>query len=144
MKVRGLKADAKNKGEYYPYVKCNLTVFSPAEQGLSAYHTRIDIGDGEQKNLVEHLQQVLSSKGEEGQILDYIKSSLRERSSKGKMQVPPVNETIKEMDCNVEQEKDKLTLEDWKRQINIVREEHVVQDQNEKQNKKGNDQPDRD
>ena len=47
--IRRLKAKAKEKNEYYPYSKCDLTIYSPkSDGGLNALHTCIDIGDKSQ------------------------------------------------------------------------------------------------
>lgn len=78
---RALKSKAEAEGEYYPYSKCSLTVYTVSDDNnLSAFHTRIDIGDGEQKSLSDHLAQICDGKDKEKQaILDNFKSSVKER-----------------------------------------------------------------
>ena len=56
--IKRLKAIAKEKNEYYPYSRCDLTVFSPSAQGgLNAMRTSLDIGDKNQTSLTDHLRQ---------------------------------------------------------------------------------------
>lgn len=78
---RALKSKAEAEGEYYPYSKCSLTVYTVSDDNtLSAFHTRVDIGDGEQKSLSDHLAQICDGKDKEKQaILDNFKSSVKER-----------------------------------------------------------------
>lgn len=60
--ARGLKAKAEAVGEYFPYTKCSLSVFH-AEKGNidNVFKTRIDIGDGFQTSLVDHMKQISSA-----------------------------------------------------------------------------------
>lgn len=55
--VRELKMQAEVRGDYYPYFKCEVTIYVFTEQAVSALRTRIEIGDGEQDGLLEHLHQ---------------------------------------------------------------------------------------
>lgn len=55
--MREKKREAQKEGNYFPYTKCCLSVFTEHGNHLFATETRIDIGDGEQKNLSDHLNQ---------------------------------------------------------------------------------------
>lgn len=82
VQIRGLKRDAEKTGDYFPYTKCVLTVFQ-AEKGqiTSAFKTRIDIGDGEQTSLTNHLKQFAGTKDF---AADFEKAT-REGGAKGKI-----------------------------------------------------------
>ena len=66
MQMRGLKAEAEKYDKYFPYTKCAVTVFQ-TQKGvngpeLQSYRTRVDIGDGEQLSLADHLKQMSGAK----------------------------------------------------------------------------------
>lgn len=78
---RALKEQAAAQGDYYPYTKCSLTVYSVTKGNhLSALHTRIDIGDGGQKSLTDHLSQICNKNNTMQEILENFKNSVKERS----------------------------------------------------------------
>lgn len=66
MQMRGLKAEAEKYGKYFPYTKCAVTVFQTQKGAngpeLQSYRTRVDIGDGEQLSLADHLKQMSGAK----------------------------------------------------------------------------------
>ncbi|BAL01902.1 hypothetical protein OBV_p-00470 (plasmid) [Oscillibacter valericigenes Sjm18-20] len=77
--IRGFKAESEKRGEYFPFNKCNLTVFTPNKNGnLLALHTRIDIGDGEQTSLKDHLEQICKRGGDRKTALDGFTAALSE------------------------------------------------------------------
>lgn len=80
--ARGLKAKAEAVGEYFPYTKCSLSVFH-AEQGNidNVFKTRIDIGDGFQTSLVDHMKQISSA----SPILAGFEKATREQGAKEKI-----------------------------------------------------------
>lgn len=82
MQIRGLKAEAENNGDYFPYSKCALTVFQ-ADKGqiASAFKTRVDIGDGSQGSLADHLKQFAGTKN---LVADFEKAT-REKGAKEKI-----------------------------------------------------------
>lgn len=55
--LRGLRQEAELRGDYVPYSKCNLMVYTPGQKGLSAISVRVDIGDGGQASLQDFLRQ---------------------------------------------------------------------------------------
>lgn len=80
--IRDFKEQAEKKGEYYPYAKCEFSVYSyTGDNKLSVLNTRIDIGDGEQKDLTDHMKQICSKGKEKQEILDNYVKSTRERSN---------------------------------------------------------------
>lgn len=80
--ARGLKAQAEQVGEYFPYSKCSLTVFH-AEKGNieNAFRTRVDIGDGYQTSLVDHMKQISSATP----IITGFEKATREQGAKEKI-----------------------------------------------------------
>lgn len=56
--IRKLKTEAEQDGKYFPYNKCNLFVYTFLENDVKAIETIVDIGDGTQIDLKEHLQKV--------------------------------------------------------------------------------------
>lgn len=80
--ARGLKAKAEAVGEYFPYTKCSLSVFH-AEKGNidNVFKTRIDIGDGFQTSLVDHMKQISSA----SPILAGFEKATREQGAKEKI-----------------------------------------------------------
>ena len=64
--IRGLRSEAEKTGDYFPYTKCDLTVFCKGETGkdLNAYRTRVDIGDKGQTSLTDHLTQLCGKESE--------------------------------------------------------------------------------
>lgn len=80
--ARGLKAKAEAVGEYFPYTKCSLSVFH-AEKGNidNVFKTRVDIGDGFQTSLVDHMKQISSA----SPILAGFEKATREQGAKEKI-----------------------------------------------------------
>lgn len=80
--IRGLKAQAEKVGEYFPYNKCSLNIYQ-AEKGqiTNIFKTRIDIGDGEQTNLSDHLKQVTKTET----FVESFEKATREKGAKEKI-----------------------------------------------------------
>lgn len=80
--ARGLKAKAEAVGEYFPYTKCSLSVFH-AEKGNidNVFKTRVDIGDGYQTSLVDHMKQISSA----SPILAGFEKATRQQGAKEKI-----------------------------------------------------------
>lgn len=82
IQVRGLKAEAEKMGDYFPYNKCDLMVYQAANGEISkAFKTRVDIGDGSQGSLIDHLKQIPSAKT----LAEDFEKATRERGSKEKI-----------------------------------------------------------
>lgn len=73
--MREKKREAQKEGSYLPYTKCCLSVFTEHGNHLFATETRIDIGDGEQKNLSDHLKQCCR----DGAVLEAYSKAVREQ-----------------------------------------------------------------
>lgn len=82
VQIRGLKTEAEKAGDYFPYNKCDLTVFSKDGKDLTAYRTRVDIGDNAQTSLSDHLKQLC---GEESTLYTAFDKATRERGAKEKI-----------------------------------------------------------
>lgn len=120
--IQALKKVAQAQDEYYPYTKCKLTVYSIIDDKLSAVNTRIDIGDKQQKNLLEHMQQICSkSKGTlQTAILENFSKSTRERGKA--IMIEPID--VKENTDFKNKEKSSVSLNTWKNNVNTFREEN--------------------
>lgn len=75
--IRQLKKIAEKKDDYYPYSKCKLAVYHVDEKNTALLRavTRVDIGDGEQKDLNDHLKQCTKNQ----EIIQGFDKSTRER-----------------------------------------------------------------
>ena len=110
--IRGLRSEAEKMGDYFPYTKCDLTVFHKTETGkdLNAYRTRVDIGDKGQTSLTDHLTQLCGKKS--GLVEDFSKAT-RERGAKDKVAFNESPETHEEAREDVQEKPDASTREEW-------------------------------
>lgn len=83
--VRGLRAQAAEVGDWFPFVRCEMMIYQ-AEQGQinKVYSTRIDIGDGSQVSLADHLNQLSSAKS----LTPEFEKATREKGAKEKIISP--------------------------------------------------------
>lgn len=137
--IRNFKDQAEKKGEYYPYAKCELTVYSYTEKdNLSAINTRIDIGDREQKDLVEHMQQICSKGQEKNAILENFLKSTRERTNI-QLLTPQEEQKMTIVDSDVLKNSNDISysMEAWKESLSPDNSsmEHI--EQNVEQQKEG-------
>lgn len=80
--IRGLKAQAEAVDDYFPYSKCALTVFQANNGNIdTAFKTRVDIGDGGQSSLTDHLKQISDANG----IVQDFEKATREKGAKDKI-----------------------------------------------------------
>ena len=80
--IRGLKAQAEAVDDYFPYSKCALTVFQAKGGNIdTAFKTRVDIGDGGQSSLTDHLKQISDANG----IVQDFEKATREKGAKDKI-----------------------------------------------------------
>ena len=115
-----------------------MTIFTPHNNGkLISLNTRVDIGDGEQTSLKNHLEQVCQ-RGERKEVLENFIEALSERADKRKM----VLQNLSKHSENSPILKDKnLSKEEWDKQISNEREnvagqgQEQVSDGNKKKNK---------
>lgn len=80
--IRSLKAKAQNMGEYFPYSKCDLMVYK-IENGqiATALKTRVDIGDGTQLGLTDHLKDIPGAE----KIADDFEKATSEKGTKDRI-----------------------------------------------------------
>jgi len=126
--IRGFKAEAEKRGDYFPYCKCSVTVFSPIAESknLSALFTQLSIGDGTQKSLQDHLEDSSKRNKEKGEIVANFTSSLRERSTKDKVYIPSIQSDGNTFTRNTESEAVvPKTKENWSAEIVMARNEHA-------------------
>lgn len=116
VQIRGLKSEAEKVGEYFPYSKCDLTVFAKDEKGLTAYRTRIDIGDGGQTSLSDYLKQLC---GEESNLVASFEKATRERGAKEKIIFNAASEilSIDKERVEIEKAPEASTREEWENAI---------------------------
>ena len=145
--ARALSYEAEKKGEYFPYTKCDITVFTPGKEGnLLSLNTRLDIGDSEQASLKDHLEQVCwHGSDSDKEVLSKFSDSLSERADKRKLIVPDLAEDPPANESPGEEKKDKnLTGTEWGEQIKSKK-DNDSQEHNEKttQNVKDKEKRDR-
>lgn len=82
--IEQLKTNAEKKGEYVPYMKCDMTVFTITEKAknLTAYPCKIDLGDFAQKGLADFLHQTANNKTE---MVQHFDKALNEKNAKEKI-----------------------------------------------------------
>ena len=118
--IRGLKAQAQSVGDYFPYNKCDLMVFK-AEDGqiATAFKTRVDIGDGSQMGLADHLKQVSNVK-----FAAEFEKAASEKGAKDKIlfnEAAKVN--VQEKPAREARPSDKgMSDKEWAQQINEAKE----------------------
>lgn len=117
LQTRGFKAEAELRGEYFPYSKCDLTVFTPKKNGsLSALEVRVDIGDGSQDSLKDHLEQVCS-RASEKEVLRNFTEALSERADKRKIFLQGDKKETVGTNIDVKGERHDKTEAEWTSQI---------------------------
>ena len=91
LQIRSMKEHSVDNGfGYVPYVKCDITVYSPtASNGLAGANTKIDIGDGQQIGLNDHMSAAThGSSGVQAEVYSNFVSAMHDRSFKDKMYCP--------------------------------------------------------
>ena len=133
--IQGLRKAAKEQGEYFPYSKCDLTIYYSHEKGnRMAFNTRVDIGDGSQRDLVSHLESIVISKRKE--LIDNFSSGIKELKAKDKI----AHVEIKKEDmgqCVQESKEDSKVcpMKEWKEQVNDRKMNPVEKNPDEHQKK---------
>ena len=118
--ARGFSEEAEKRGEYFPYTKCDMTIFTPNKDGkLISLNTRVDIGDGSQTSLKDHLEQLCQRGAERKEVLVNFTEALSERAYKRQLIVQDLSEKPKaaeQSDKNVAKEGN-MTREEWDGEI---------------------------
>ena len=124
--IQGLKAEAERQGEYFPYVKCDVTIYSPNKDGgLTALHTRLDIGDGAQTGLKDHLEQVCKRGAARKELLANFQEALTERANKSKIKVQDLSEKPQDAELTGKGivKEGNMSREEWAEQIASAKEQ---------------------
>lgn len=131
--IRKLKKEAEKKDEYFPYSKCVFNIYHvDGKNSLSRAVTRIDIGDGEQKDLVEHLEKISKN----SKLVQDFEKSVRERKDPYVHIPEPISEIGNDNIISAEEnnlcvaENTTETMEFWK---NEVKNENISSEQKESQ-----------
>lgn len=127
MQIRGLKKDAEKSGTYFPYTKCNLTVFAPdMEKGFAAYQIEMELGEGKQNSLTNYLQETCK----DSTICENFEKATREKYAKEKIMFHDFEKT------EIKENKEEMgeTLESWGN--SIQKEKNAVQDYSDDHGKK--------
>lgn len=120
MQVRALKSDAEKNGTYFPYNKCRLTVFTQnGDNSFKAYQTRVDLGDGSQVSLADHL----CRECKDNTIVEDFEKATREKGAKEKILF---NDTAEQPEVKEEREETEETLDTWEN--DIQKEKGIEQD----------------
>lgn len=114
--IQGFKALAEKENDYYPYTKCNFSVYSITDNNkLSVLKTRIDIGDNQQKNLSNHMEQICKKGKEKEEILNNFIKSTRERTKINMIEPSEIKE-VAEVEKN--NNSFHVSMDKWKAQMN--------------------------
>lgn len=113
--IRALKVQADKENNYYPFTKCRMLLYHcPKNGNLTILETRIDIGDGEQLDLSDHLSQITNKKNKTDiSFINAYEKSLRERPKK-LMELPKLD-NIKEQEISYKEEEhiQLPVMEEW-------------------------------
>ena len=124
IQVQGIKKEFADRGEYFPYIRCDVTVYSPVPgYGLTALRTKIDIGDGEQQGLKDHLTACNADGTVKDEILHKFEEALQEKSFEDKISTPHVRsgEDFSEKNAEAPQSDHSMSGNDWKKEINAAK-----------------------
>lgn len=144
--ARGFSAEAEKRSDYFPYTKCDLTIFTPNKDGkLISLNTRVDIGDGAQTSLKDHLEQLCKRGSERKEVLANFTEALTERADKRKLLVQDLSakpQSAEQPEMTTEKEGN-MSREEWDGQIKDAREK-AAQEQREKAAEKAQNKSNRD
>lgn len=134
--IKALKKEAEKNEEYYPYSKCKLSVYSITEKNkLSMLSTRIDIGDGSQKDLTSHLQQICENNKDTINLFANFEKSVRERTNIKLL--TPYEQEQRNVEAKQEYEpnQDTLSMAEWQESLSgkTEREESEQEADNERE-----------
>lgn len=125
VQVHGFKEEAAKRGEYFPYMKCDMTIFTPSQDGrLLSYNTRVDIGDGEQVSLKDHLEQMLRRGTDKKEMMENFTEALTERADKRKVILQDLSGSPRGTEATEKEVVNKGTMsrEDWDEAIQETKE----------------------
>jgi len=121
IQIQGIKKEFHEQGKYFPYVKCDVTVFSPVTvsgSGLRSINTKLCIGDGEQQGLKDHLHSCAGSGAIKAEILENYDMALTEKRFKEKIVIPfHPNLTPSAQGVTVAQVDHSMSREGWQNEI---------------------------
>lgn len=116
--ARGFSEEAEKRGEYFPYTKCDMTIFTPNKDGkLISLNTRVDIGDGSQTSLKDHLEQLCQRGAERKEVLVNFTEALSERAYKRQLIVQDLSEKPKAAEQENVAKEGNMTREEWDGEI---------------------------
>ena len=130
--IRMFKKEAEKEGGYYPDSRCDITVYSYNDKReLTALNTKLEIGDGDQDNLMKHMADVCKRGEEKETVLRNLNETVKERIDRNKIYTPnelPVdhdgvpnknkqNNKQAEYENDDNNSRDTQTLNDWKNEI---------------------------
>lgn len=139
--TQAFKKKAESENDYYPYSKCDVTVYSiTGKDKLTVLNTRVDIGDAQQKDLTDHLTQICAKGNEKQAVLDNFIKSTRERG-KTLLLTPQLEHDTKKAVRAEEHSSDKtMSMSSWKSELNINSNDKT---QNKEEQKKDNSEKER-
>ena len=132
IQIRGLKVAADNMGEYFPYSKCQLMIYQAKNGEITkTFKTCVDIGDGAQVSLTDHIKQVSNSKDF---TTDFEKAT-REKGAKEKILFN--GEQIQKETPLSERS---MSCEEWNQEIGMIKETEGKVEKNQQEQEKTLDQ----
>lgn len=125
--IKQLKEQAKRDGEYYPFTKCAINIFTPTVTGggMSSLSTRVVIGTGEQNNLFDHMESICK-RGIKKEICTNFEVASKERGTNRKIIVPEEfkKNSMNDVEKEINLAKTK-TRNEWKEAIDSVKQQDV-------------------
>lgn len=127
--IQELRKKSEEKGEYFPYTKCDLTIYYGQENGeRMAFNTRVDIGDGSQKDLISHLESISVLKRKE--LVNNFLDSVKERNVNMKILHIEVQKEDIHLDTDEIKENSTASLmKEWKAKIDERKKDPGIQEQ---------------
>lgn len=118
VQIRGLKAQAEQTGDYFPYNKCDMTVYQVQKGEIgNALKTRVDIGDGSQTSLSEHLSHVSPK-----EFTAEFEKATREKGAKEKIAFNEKAVAPKTKEVKAKTNERGMSSDNWKKEIANARE----------------------
>lgn len=122
------KEASKNDG-FIPSHRLTATVFSVQDDKLVSLKTNVAIGDGNQKDLADHVSQVSGKGKEQSLLVDNFNKALRERGE-AKVLSAPVKEEAVISDEVLVSDSHGMSMDEWKDTLSVNHREDLNNDTN--------------
>lgn len=142
--IQDMRREAESKGDYFPYAKCDITVYAQGEDGLKGWTTRVDIGDGGQTGLNNFLEKVAGKNKAKNEVLKQFSQAVAEKGAyNSKIYLPgkAAEQAEKAKEKTTEQGREQgvklQSVNKWKQQIASLKGQSKPQENEERVQKPG-------